>query len=319
MVDLIVDSAAFRDNQQLIAIAVRQYLKEHPEVDRWAALTNDSITTALAYYIAQPAKPLLLTIPNRYRLWLPITEPNTDIVRWCIEQTGVPHAKSKPTKTWQTKYPDAYLLWITLREPSDFNIAWMAVQRGTTASTGRKYELITDTERLIDIIVELTQRALDTGHDLPVALDFETVGDYPYQIPVGYSFSFVENEGYYVPLAHKEAENADRKTALDLLHNLTLGPWIAHNSIFELHCLENLGITPGNPLPEDTMTLAWHLSLPRGLKALSAQVLNRKRETYEDIAKGRPFDEVPLSEALAYACDDAIDSLILWRMWNECG
>ena len=180
--------------------------------------------------------------------------------------------------------------------------------------------------------VERDYRAVDTPQALEAmveelrsagffAFDTETSGLDAMQCElVGLSFAAAPGRAFYVPVGHK-SESAHPELAqgqlslgevLESLKPLLEDPSVAkvaHNANFDMMVLSNHGIEVRG-LAFDTMVAA-HLAGQNaiGLKALAFQLLNEEMTPIvELIGTGRKqitFDQVPISEAFAYAAADA--------------
>ena len=143
---------------------------------------------------------------------------------------------------------------------------------------------------------------------------------------VGISFSFVENEAYYIPLTHRYLgvpEQLDMKMVFQklkpILENPKIGK-IGHNIKYDLIVLENEGIRLKG-ISFDTMLASYVLDPSRrghGMDALALELLGHRTITYKDVtgtgAKKIGFDEVEIERATEYAAED---SDITWRLYQN--
>lgn len=150
-----------------------------------------------------------------------------------------------------------------------------------------------------------------------VALDTETTSLDPMQAQlVGLSLSVQAGQACYIPLAHRgttQPVQLDKATVLALLT-----PWlqsktpqkILHNAKYDTHVFANEGIALQG-VRDDTMLQAYVLEAHKrvGMEELMERWLGLQGTSYEDIcgkgAKQIGFDEVEVSVAAHYACEDA--------------
>lgn len=166
------------------------------------------------------------------------------------------------------------------------------------------------------------------------AFDTETTGlDVIEDRPIGASFSFSAEEGFYVPAheAHLSAAGLSAECSKGEIWEM-LGRAcrarsalaVAHNLKFDMHQLANVGVELGDGPVACSMVAAW-LCDPStggyGLDPLSLKLLNlEKIPTSKLIGKeaGRSsMIEVPLSEIADYACEDVDATLRIWKLLSE--
>jgi DNA polymerase-1 len=144
-------------------------------------------------------------------------------------------------------------------------------------------------------------------------LDVESTGTDPMAAElVGLSFSTAPGRAWYVPIAHRGASQLPLENLLRALGPLLEDPGIpkvAHNGNYDLTLLANYGV-PVRGLAFDTMVAAHLLGRKSlGLKALALDILGEEMTPITAlIGTGRKqlsMAEVPLEEAVAYACADA--------------
>ena len=152
-----------------------------------------------------------------------------------------------------------------------------------------------------------------------LALDFETDSlDAWHSNPVGIALAVKPKEGFFIPLAPYDAENASPSAFLDpqkakvLITPLLMDPSMtiaAHNAKFDYKVSRGWGIERWKCKIWDTMVAAWLLDPERGaysMDSLSMHFFNTKLTSYNDIVpKGKPFNSIPLDMASPYACEDA--------------
>ncbi len=181
-------------------------------------------------------------------------------------------------------------------------------------------------------IVELLDRARRGG---VLCIDLETTGlDPQVDEVVGYALAVEAGEAVYVPVGHARGGSAagdmfggpdgaecdpdsgrqlsnDRVAALlkPVLEDPAVEKW-GHNIKFDMLMLRKYGLRMIN-IGVDTMVAAY-VSDPSerrfGLKPLAGELLGITMKTYEDmVGKGKGqknFSEVPIAEAVDYACAD---------------
>ncbi len=167
----------------------------------------------------------------------------------------------------------------------------------------------------------------DLGSADEFALDMETTSLHPVEAEsVGISFSFKENEAYYIPLTHRylgvpeqlNKEMVFRKLK-PILENPKIGK-IGHNIKCDLIVLLNEGIHLKG-ISFDTMLASYVLDPSRrghGMDALALELLGHQTISYKDVtgtgAKQIGFDEVEVERATEYAAED---SDITWRLYRN--
>jgi DNA polymerase I len=145
-----------------------------------------------------------------------------------------------------------------------------------------------------------------------VAFDTETTDiDIKSANLVGFSFSYDEENAYYVPLTHNYLGVSDQvsvevaKEAISLLFEYKI---VGQNLKFDLGVLkESIDFTPNN-IYADTMIMAWLIDpfLRVGLDALSERYLKHPMISFKEmVKKGENFSHVEISKASEYAAEDA--------------
>ena len=174
---------------------------------------------------------------------------------------------------------------------------------------------ILDSAKLFEIIDSIPQNA-------PVAFDTETDSlDSNNANIVGFSFAYELNCGFYVPLRHSylgaptQISHDDAKIALQKLFTHEI---IAHNAKFDIKIIwHNFGIDI--PRVIDTMILAWLDSSnePCGLDISVKTRLNYTTIKFDEVVpKKATFDMVQIANATAYAAQDALCSLALFKYFS---
>lgn len=133
----------------------------------------------------------------------------------------------------------------------------------------------------------------------------------------GFAFAFADGYRCYVPVAHAWGNLVE-----DEVHNIletlgvTRGMAVVHGLKHEYHVAHRARYA----LPEsvlDTMLLAWMQDRPApgkkpyALKSLARHHLGEEPRTFEEVARGRQWRDVPPEEAVVYAPDDAGNALAL--------
>jgi DNA polymerase I-like protein with 3'-5' exonuclease and polymerase domains len=305
-VNVIIDALVY-SHPVLQQAALRQYVKEHGRVEQYAVV--EEMDRYRAAFLQLP----IITTPDRLSAWDYQSYGQYDI--WLLVEEGVPLAKAREAvkkygtvmamvdRKWRYQVESQRALARDLwRWENPYDPPWQPCPYQPAAGhTDRDYRRVQDARE-------------EEWRNGPVALDFETVGEYPFMRPVSFTFSQYPGEAIYVSIASEVEENYPEQLWRKILQIITEGQWIAHNARFEMHCLENLGITDYT-LPHDTMILNWLASEPRGLKESAQKLLGERMTTFEEASKGRPWTHVPLSDGLDYACSDADMTLRLWE-WH---
>ncbi|MCE5343198.1 MAG: bifunctional 3'-5' exonuclease/DNA polymerase [Eubacteriales bacterium] len=179
------------------------------------------------------------------------------------------------------------------------------------------------------------------GDSWIVAFDFETSPLDAYRdVPMaaldpamaqitGVSFSVAEGTAVYVPLRHRQGNNADPDEIVSFLANLMANRHItkiAHNLSFEAKFLYHLGIVVQPPcydtIAAAQMTLKnntmFRTLADSGLKTLVPQLYDVEMPTFEEVTGGRSFDELDsqVEETVRYACADSDYALRLYHTFN---
>ena len=174
-----------------------------------------------------------------------------------------------------------------------------------------------------------------------VAFDFETSPNDEYREDekaaldparshiVGCSFSAEEHTGIYVPIAHKDGPNINKKAFERFLGEFltdTSVRKIAHNISFESQMAYHLGIVIQAPVYDTIcaaqMTLKNNYEFRKlsdsGLKKLAAELCGEPLPSFTDVTVGRHFDELDPGEyeTVRYGCADSDFALRLFRIFN---
>ena len=181
----------------------------------------------------------------------------------------------------------------------------------------KNYRAILDDEALKALIDELKQAGM-------FCLDIETTAKDPMQAQVvGISFACRPNEAAYIPLRHRYSGapgQLDPDRTLASLKPLLEDPNLAkvgQNIKYDWIVLKRSGIDLQGVI-FDTMVASYLLNPTRrahNLEAIAAEYLDHKMISYKEVAGGKKgFDEVPVQDAVPYACEDADITLMAYEV-----
>ena len=191
------------------------------------------------------------------------------------------------------------------------------------------YKTLFNEEEVSDYIEQL--KSADV-----IAFDTETTSlNYMEAQLVGVSFSIVEGEAVYIPVAHDYVgveEQVDRDWLLKVLKPLLEDSSIAkvgQNLKYDAHILRRYGIKLRG-IKNDTMLASYvynSVGSRHDMDTLSLQYLNHKPIKFEEIAgkgaKQLTFNQIELAQAAPYAAEDADITLrlhhILWDKVHQTG
>ena len=186
----------------------------------------------------------------------------------------------------------------------------------TAADIEHTYEVVNGPEARATLIAKLLEQDA-------VCFDSETTGLDSKQCEiVGFSFSFAERTGFYVPFPEdKEANRAvldEFRPFFDSEDVLTVG----HNLKYDLSVLRWHGVAVSGPL-FDTM-LAAHLATPelrRSMDYLAEALLAYRPMSISDLIgergeEQRTLREVPVEQVAEYAAEDADITYQLFRKYE---
>jgi len=173
------------------------------------------------------------------------------------------------------------------------------------------YQLITTTKELEKLAHVLENKEI-------FAIDTETTSKHPTKAQlVGISFSFRENQGFYVPIGHTfpdGVEQPEKEEILRIFKPVLENPdvkKVGQNIKYDYIVLSRFGITLQG-ISFDTMIASYLLDPSiRGhsLDRIAMNLFGYKTISYEEVAgKGKNqvgFQEIPISEAVTYAAEDA--------------
>lgn len=175
-----------------------------------------------------------------------------------------------------------------------------------------------------------------------VAFDYETAPDDPYRNEekaaldphkshiVGCSFSKEVGTGIYVPVKHKVGKNIDESEFYTFLREFLTSKNIekvAHNLSFESMFSYKSDIVIVPPV-YDTILASQLTQVDNynfrplnlsGLKTLAKTLLDEPIPTFEDVTKGKFFDELDSDDinTIRYGCADSDFALRLYYLFNE--
>jgi DNA polymerase-1 len=169
---------------------------------------------------------------------------------------------------------------------------------------------VVDSEESLNALVNRLENAK------VIAFDTETTStDQMAAELVGISLATDEDTGFYIPVGHQDGKQLDLEVVLDALKSPLTSPQIlkiGHNIKYDYVVLARYGLE-AFPLSFDTMIAEWLInpaSRNLGLKNLSWVRLDHQMTEIEDlIGKGKnqiTMADVPISDAAAYAADDAV-------------
>jgi DNA polymerase-1 len=168
--------------------------------------------------------------------------------------------------------------------------------------------------RVVDTPAALEQMIARLRQAEAIAVDVESTSVDPMAARlVGIAVTGQQGEGYYVPVAHRNARNLDLSLVTaklgPLLRDASV-PKVAHNANYDLTVLAEHGMEVTS-IACDTMIAEWLInpeSRNLGLKSLAWTRLGVEMTPIEDlIGSGRKqttMDHVPVGKAAPYACAD---------------
>lgn len=177
------------------------------------------------------------------------------------------------------------------------------------------------------ILLDTKEKLFDTLNSIDknkiVAFDTETTSlDTKDAKIVGFSFSFEENKGYYVPIGHfylgvpDQISLDDAKKALEKLNEFKL---VAQNFKYDYEIIKTNFNLEMN-LYADTMIMSWLLnpSSKLGLDAKAKEYFDHTMLAFKELVKkGENFSSVEVEKACLYASEDAVITLKLFYKLKE--
>ncbi|MDD2789541.1 MAG: DNA polymerase I [Sulfurimonas sp.] len=180
-----------------------------------------------------------------------------------------------------------------------------------------KATLITDEKELTRVLSTLDETTV-------VAFDTETTGlDYDKDSLVGFSFSFNDEEAFYVPFGHfylgvpEQISHEAAKTAIKTIFKSLV---VGHNIKFDLHFVSRFLDVDTLDIYADSMILAWLINPESALSLdkLSDKLLDHKMVAFsETVKKGETFAGVALDDACNYAAEDAYITRRLYTLFLQ--
>ena len=182
------------------------------------------------------------------------------------------------------------------------------------------YETVTTREQLSDWLQAIKKEGL-------FALDTETDGlDTMRSKLVGMSLALQSGRCCYVPLAHKDgSQQLDKEQVLQAMSEVFSNSkirMVGQNIKFDMHILASNGVKIHCQL-EDSMLQSYCLDSTKrhDLNSLSKRLLSWQAIEFETIVgKGKnqkKFDQIPVSDASAYAAEDAFLAMRLYAKQQE--
>ncbi len=185
------------------------------------------------------------------------------------------------------------------------------------------YQLITTTKELEKLANVLENKKI-------FAIDTETTSKHPTKAKlVGISFSFRENQGFYIPIGHTfpdGVEQPEKEEILRIFKPVLENPdvrKVGQNIKYDYIVLSRFGITLQG-ISFDTMIASYLLDPSiRGhsLDRIAMNLFGYKTISYEEVAgKGKNqvgFQEIPISEAVTYAAEDADLTFMAYQVFKK--
>lgn len=193
-----------------------------------------------------------------------------------------------------------------------FEFKTLAAEFAQKADKSEKiYKLITKTKELEKLAQVLENKTI-------FAIDTETTSQNPMEAQlVGISFSFRENQGFYIPYAHTsddEIQQPEKEEIVRIFKPVLENPDIkkvGQNIKYDYIVLSRFGINMQG-IAFDTMIASYLLnpsSRSHSLDKIAMTLFGYKTISYEELTgKGKNqicFSQVPVNEAVNYAAEDA--------------
>lgn len=192
-----------------------------------------------------------------------------------------------------------------------------------TDSSEKTYTLVTKTQALERLAQALENEGI-------FAVDTETTSKTPMEAQlVGISFSFKENQGFYIPIGHTGPDDVDqpgRDEILRIFKPILENPDIkkvGQNIKYDYIVLSRFGITLQG-IAFDTMIASYLLNpATRGhsLDRIAMNLFGYKTISYEEVTgKGKNqigFQDVPIDRAVDYASEDADITFMAYQQFKK--
>lgn len=194
---------------------------------------------------------------------------------------------------------------------------------GKKPSAPKEYKAVTKIAELKKFVKKLEKAKI-------FAVDTETTSKHPMNASlVGMSFSYRENQGFYIPVGHDNKEGYDQpdiNEILKIVRPVLENPKIAkigQNIKYDYIVLAKYGIKIKG-IAFDTMIASYLVNPSRrghSLDSIAMDLLNHKTIKYEDVTgKGKNqkgFQEIPIEEAVNYACEDADITFMAYKILKK--
>ncbi len=163
------------------------------------------------------------------------------------------------------------------------------------------------------LVESLFREALAQSQILAFDTETDSTDDMQARL-LGFSFTWIEQKGWYVPV-----EGKNRTEVRSLLSRwLPRFKIVGQNCKYDQKVLERFGV-PSYPVFFDTMVAAWLLDSAGhvfNLDYLADRYLNYKTIHYDDaIPQGKHISDIPLEEAAAYSGEDSDLALRLYHLF----
>ncbi len=184
----------------------------------------------------------------------------------------------------------------------------------------KDYQAVTKISEIKELVKKLETAKI-------FAVDTETTSKHPMNaFLVGMSFSYMENQGFYIPVGHDNKEGDDQPDidkVLEIIKPVLENPRIAKIGqnikydyiVFAKYGIKMRGIT------FDTMVASYLVNPTRrghSLDSIAMDLLDHKTIKYEDVTgKGKNrkgFEEIPIKKAVDYACEDADITFMAYKI-----
>ena len=177
--------------------------------------------------------------------------------------------------------------------------------------------LLTDEKELNAVLDRIDRESI-------VAFDTETTGlDYIKHKLVGFSFSFNDEEAYYVPFGHfylGVTKQVSKEVAKSAMRRIFQSQVVGHNIKFDLHFVTRFLEEKELSVYCDSMILAWLINPESALSLdkLSKKLLGHEMLHFKDtVKKGENFSTVALDDACVYAAEDAFITRKLYKLFLQ--
>ena len=183
-------------------------------------------------------------------------------------------------------------------------------------------ELITTAEQLIALSKRI-QAATE-----PITLDTETNGLFPITDKIiGFSVSFDEADGFYIPVSHRRGPNIPKELATKILQRLQEKKLVYHNARFDIEFIKaNFGLEM--PVYADTMLMAYLMCFTDlSLKGIAKALLGQDTVEFDELlerkygkqwsAQGYTAADLDPEEMYEYASNDTRFTYMLFNLLKD--